>query len=173
MPEDTIANTTDPGTYWPKAPALKTKSDHFEPMKLPDFEPEIHLPDHMSPDDPIIIFTLYYTPEIIEQIIESTNLNSRQPKDPSKPKARAYSWVLTTSGEIYIYFAIRIYMTLHIENKIADYWNTQKATPIHSISKYITRDRFQELYIRFCYKEPESKGPYGRVCSTPISLVFY
>jgi hypothetical protein len=91
MPEDIIANTTDPGTRWPKAPALKTKGDHFEPMKLPDFEPEIHLPDHMSPDDPITIFTLYYTPEIIEQIIESMNLNSRQPKDPLKPKAQAYS----------------------------------------------------------------------------------
>jgi hypothetical protein len=91
MPEDTITNTTNPGTYRPKALALKTKSDHFEPMKLPDFEPEIYLPDHVSPDDPITIFTLYYTPEIIEQIIESTNLNSRQPKDLSKLKAQAYS----------------------------------------------------------------------------------
>jgi hypothetical protein len=77
MPEDTIADTTDPGTCRPKALVLKTKSDHFEPMKLPDFEPEIYLPDYVSPDDPITIFTLYYTPEIIEQIIESTNLNSR------------------------------------------------------------------------------------------------
>jgi hypothetical protein len=91
MPENTITDTTDPGTRWPKALALKTKSDHFEPIKLPDFEPEIHLPDHMSPDNPIIIFILYYTPEIIEQIIKSTNLNSCQPKNLSKPKARVYS----------------------------------------------------------------------------------
>jgi hypothetical protein len=76
MPEDIIADTTDPGTYRPKALVLKTKSDHFEPMKLLDFEPEIYLPDYMSPDDPITIFILYYTPEIIKQIIESTNLNS-------------------------------------------------------------------------------------------------
>jgi hypothetical protein len=91
MPENTITNTTDPGICWPKVLVLKTKSDHFEPMKLPDFKPEIYLPDYMSPDNPIIIFILYYIPEIIEQIIESTNLNSRQPKDPSKPKTRAYS----------------------------------------------------------------------------------
>jgi hypothetical protein len=173
MPEDTITNTTDPGTYWPKTLVLKTKNDYFEPMKLFDFEPEIYLPDHVSPDNPITIFTLYYTPEIIKQIIKSMNLNSRQLKDPSKPKTRAYSWVLTTSREIYIYFAICIYMTLYIENKIADYWNTQKATPIHPISKHITRDRFQEFHIWFCYKKLESKGPYGRVCSTLISLVFY
>jgi hypothetical protein len=121
MLEDIIADTTDPGTRRPKALALKTKSDHFEPMKLPDFEPEIHLPDHVSPDDPITIFILYYIPEIIEQIIENTNLNSCQLKDPLKPKARAYSWVPTTSGEIYIYFAICIYMTLYIKNEITDY----------------------------------------------------
>jgi hypothetical protein len=76
IPEDIITDTTNPGTRWPKTLVLKTKSDHFEPIKLPDFEPEIHLPDYMSPDDPIIIFTLYYTPEIIKQIIENTNLNS-------------------------------------------------------------------------------------------------
>jgi hypothetical protein len=76
MPEDTIANTTNPGTCRPKVLALKTKNDYFEPMKLLDFEPKIYFPDHMSPNNPITIFILYYTPEIIKQIIKSTNLNS-------------------------------------------------------------------------------------------------
>jgi hypothetical protein len=91
MPEDTITNTTNPRTYRPKILVLKTKSDHFEPIKLPDFEPEIHLLDHVSPDDPITIFILYYTPEIIEQIIKNINLNSYQPKNLLKPKTQAYS----------------------------------------------------------------------------------
>jgi hypothetical protein len=77
MPEDIITDTIDPRTRRPQVLVLKTKSDYFEPIKLPDFEPEIYFPDHMSPDDPITIFTLYYTPEIIKQIIENTNLNSR------------------------------------------------------------------------------------------------
>ena len=171
MPEDTIADTTDPGTRRPKAAPLKTKGDHFEPMKLPSFDTEIHLPDHMSADDPITIFSLYYTPEIIEQIVLATNFNSRQPKDPSKPKARAHNWTPTTSGEIYIYFAVRIYMTLHVENEVADYWNTNRASPNHPISMYMSRDRFQELHMRFRLEEPGTKGPYARVRSTPIYLV--
>jgi hypothetical protein len=69
MPEDTVADSTDPGTRRPKAPLLKTKSDHFEPMKLPDFATEIHLPDYVSPDDPITLFTIYYSPELIEYIV--------------------------------------------------------------------------------------------------------
>jgi hypothetical protein len=69
-------------------------------------------------------------------------------------------------GEIYTYFATRIYMTLHIENKISDYLNTSDITLFHPISKYIPRNRFQELYLRFRYVELGIKGPYARVNST-------
>jgi hypothetical protein len=58
-------------------------------------------------------------------------------------------------------------MTLHMENKIADYWNISRNTPFHSISKHITRNRFQELYIRFRCTEPGIKGPYARVNHYP------
>jgi hypothetical protein len=34
-------------------------------MKLLDFKPEIYLSDNISPDDPITLFTMYYSPEII------------------------------------------------------------------------------------------------------------
>jgi hypothetical protein len=76
IPENIITNTIDPGIYRPKTLVLKTKSDYFESIKLLDFEPEIYLPNYISPDNPIIIFILYYIPEIIKQIIKSTNLNS-------------------------------------------------------------------------------------------------
>jgi hypothetical protein len=89
MPEDTIADSTDPGTRWPKAKPLETKSDRFDPMKLPDFHTEIHLPDHVSADNPIALFTMYYPPEIIEYIVRITNLNPRDPKNLELPRARA------------------------------------------------------------------------------------
>lgn len=41
MPEATEADPTGPGTRRPKAQPLKTKGDHFELMKLPDFSTEI------------------------------------------------------------------------------------------------------------------------------------
>jgi hypothetical protein len=58
-------------------------------MKLLEFYTEIHLPAHVSPDDPIILFIIYYSPEIIEYIIEITNLNPRTSQDPGYSYARA------------------------------------------------------------------------------------
>jgi hypothetical protein len=39
-------------------------------------------------------------------------------------------------------------MSLHIENKIANYWNTKDMTPEYPITKFLSRNRFHELYIR-------------------------
>jgi hypothetical protein len=69
MPEDTITDPTDPGTRRPKAQPLKAKGNTFIPMKLLDFETEIYLPDNTFPDDPITLFTIYYSLEIVEQIV--------------------------------------------------------------------------------------------------------
>jgi hypothetical protein len=39
-------------------------------------------------------------------------------------------------------------MTLHVDNEITDYWTTKDMTPKYPITKYLSRDRFQELHIR-------------------------
>jgi hypothetical protein len=121
MPEDTVFDSTDRGTLRPNEDALQTSGTTFKPMKLPYWGWEITLPEHVSPDDPITLFSMYYTPEFIQQIVERTNQYLRKPKDDSRPYARANGWYPTCSTEIYLYFAIRIYITLHIENEISDY----------------------------------------------------
>jgi hypothetical protein len=58
-------------------------------MELPGWSWEINLPDNVSPDDPISIFNMYYTPEIIDMIVEKTKEYIRQPKGDSRLYARA------------------------------------------------------------------------------------
>ena len=89
MPDGTEPDPTDRGTQRPNTAPLRKKGDKFMPLDCPDFEFEITLPRDTSPDDPITLFTLYYTPEIIESIVENTNNVSREAQDPSKPDARA------------------------------------------------------------------------------------
>jgi hypothetical protein len=58
-------------------------------MKLLHFDWQINLPDTTSPDDPITLFTLYYTPEIMDTIIRNTNNYTWYLKNELLPYARA------------------------------------------------------------------------------------
>ena len=149
MPEGTEPDPTDRGTQRPNAAPLQEKGTEFIPFECPDFEFEITLPADTSPDDPITLFTLYYTPKIIQSIVQHTNNVSREAQDPRKPNARANKWYPTCEKEIYIFIAIRIYMTLFALDKIAGYWSSNKLLPYHSITRYMSRNRFQELHMRY------------------------
>ena len=168
MLEGTKFDSTDSGTLRPNAQPISVVGEAFIPMNLPQFYPEITLPDTASQDDPISLFDLYYPIEIIDQIVECTNKYDRKPQDPTLPYVRANRWDQPTwAGEIYTYFAIRIYMTLTICNEISDYWSTSKETANHPIAKAMTRARFEELHIRFRVTN-EDATPYERVRNTPL-----
>jgi hypothetical protein len=77
MPELTVFDSTDKGTLRPDKELLESTGDKFVPIKLPDFDWEIHLPENTSPDNPITLFTIYYTPEIMDMIIKNTNNYTR------------------------------------------------------------------------------------------------
>jgi hypothetical protein len=73
MPEDTVFDSTDKGTLRPNENLLCNQGDLFKPMQLPDWGWEINLPNNISPDNPITLFTLYYMPEIVDLIVKKTN----------------------------------------------------------------------------------------------------
>ncbi|KAG4427093.1 hypothetical protein IFR05_017424, partial [Cadophora sp. M221] len=150
MPEDSISDPTDVATRRPKAPPLEKMGTEFEPLKLDEFDFEIYLPKNYSSDDPITLFTQYYTPDIVDKIVLATNSYQRPlPDDELKPWSRAAAWEPTTRKEIYLYLAFCIYMTIYPLNKIDDYWSKKKLSPFHPITKIFSRNRFQELRRRF------------------------
>jgi hypothetical protein len=115
---------------------------------------EITLPLNTFPDNPISLFTLYYTPEIIESIVYYTNEVLREPHNLSMLYARANAWYLTYAKKIYLYFAIRVYITEFPIDNVAGYWNSNLLFLQHRLIKFISRDRFQELYMRFRVASP-------------------
>lgn len=163
MPEGTKFDSTDSGTLRPNAEPISSVGDAFNPMNLPHFYPEITLPDTASPDDPITLFDLYYPPEIIDQLVQRTNNYIRKPQS-ELPYTRADRWSQPTwAGEIYTYFAIRIYMMLVVHNEISDYWNTSKDAPVHPIAKVISHNRFHELHMRYRASVEGDVTPYDKV----------
>jgi hypothetical protein len=89
MPKGVINDPTDRGTKRPNAKPIITAAHEFFLMYLPDFDFEITLPDDVSPDDPISLFTMYYTSEIVEQIVKYTNNYQREPQDPTPLNSQA------------------------------------------------------------------------------------
>lgn len=172
MAESTEFDPTDTGTLRPNAKPLQKKGTQFQPMECPDFDFEIRLPTRTPSNDPFALFTLYYTPELLQSIVTYTNSYIREPRDPSKPKSRALQWYPTCVQEIYVFFAIRIYMTIYPLNKIEDYWDTRLDTPYHHFTKFMARDRFQELRMRYRTASPEIKDIYKRVSITYFAPTF-
>jgi len=160
-----ITDPTDPGTLRPHEKAFKKTGGEFFPIEIPEFVLQINLPTTCA-NDPLAIFLLYYTPEIIDMIVKNTNDFILKPqKDTAKKRSRVYNWVPTNRHEIYQYFGIRIYMTIHIENEIQDYWSIKSNVPIHSIARIMPRDRFQALHRRVRIAGENTQGPYERVRS--------
>jgi hypothetical protein len=79
MPKDVINDPTDKGTKRPNAKPIITAAHEFFPIYLPDFDFKITFPDNVSPDDPISLFTIYYTSEIVKQIVQYTNDYQQKP----------------------------------------------------------------------------------------------
>jgi hypothetical protein len=167
MTEGIEADPTDPGTQRPNVKPLRKSGTHFEPIELEEWDPQIALPDGMSPSTPMDIFGQYYTPQMMEIIATNTNLYERTPEDPTQPYARAHRWFPTCAQEIYLYFAIRIYMTLYPEYELEYYWDTRSTTPFHPFTQYISKDRFMELRIRYRVAPPGHSDIWQRVCFRP------
>jgi hypothetical protein len=69
MPKGVINDPTDKGTKRPNAKPIIIAAHKFFPMYLPDFNFEITLSNDVSPDDLISLFIMYYTSEIVKQIV--------------------------------------------------------------------------------------------------------
>jgi hypothetical protein len=92
MPDATVFDSTDKGTLRPNEDLLRKQGSAFKPMQLPPFGWEITLPEDVSLDNPITLFTIYYTPEIIDLIVEKTNTYLRKPQDDSTPYCDGTGW---------------------------------------------------------------------------------
>jgi hypothetical protein len=161
MSGSTVFDPTDKGTLRPNEAPIYKVGTCFKPMNIEYRATEITLPNGVSPLRPYELFELYYTPEIIGQIVQATNNYARS--IGTSERSRGKDWYDTTAQEIYVYLAIRIYMTLHIENEVSDYWGISNIGAKHPIvTMNLSVERFQELHMRYRVGEVTTT-PYTRV----------
>ncbi|KAF1977710.1 hypothetical protein BU23DRAFT_499557 [Bimuria novae-zelandiae CBS 107.79] len=111
----------------------------------------------------IALFNLFFNAKVIEQITHFTNDRAAH-AHPQLPSARG--WKPTSPGELYTYFAIVVYMAVHREPSLAEYWSRgHKNAPTHKLNDFMGCTRWHQLD-RYLYTAEVSQtfqSPFSRV----------
>lgn len=149
---ETIGDTTDPqGTLRPNLPPEPITGTQFDPMPHTDFQHRTDLPNTVDPMQPLQIWDLFFTEEMMDILVRNTNSAGPYWTRVGPRQAKLPVWQDVTITELYTYFAILIYMALHIENKIAQYWACANGRrPRHEpVQNAMSRDRFSQIHTAF------------------------
>jgi len=133
-------------------------------FQRPAFQPVILRPfkRRISTDLPkesfFQVFQLFCPVHLVQQWVEFINLRHislpGRAEGPRSKYSRYNTWDPTSVDEIYLFLGILIYMSVHQEPAVIDYWSTSPTDPIHPITRFMPRNRFQALYRRFCIWDP-------------------
>lgn len=97
--------------------------------------------------DPLSLFQLYFTDDVLDLIVQETNRYAQQ---VLTAKGSDKTWS-TNAAEIRAYFGFAILMGINRLPEIRDYWSTDPTLHYSPIADRISRDRFEELtrYLHF------------------------
>ncbi len=167
MPRNKTSNDLDHVKKDPK-PSQTPKGRPPRPWPLPKYKPviikqpwtngESQLPDTLAPDDPYAIFNLFFNDKIIEELVRHTNEYAFLNPGPENPDTR--TWFPTIIKEFRAYLGASVWMGLHIESSIPEFWNTDPLKgPIHEqILKHISLKRWQQIDRFFHISKPQPTG---------------
>jgi hypothetical protein len=72
---------------------------------------------------------------------------------PWTKHSRQNAWIPTSTNEIYLFIGMLVFMAESPKTRVADYWQTKqsnRSASMYVMTKYMSRDRFEALYRRFC-----------------------
>jgi hypothetical protein len=149
---ETVGDTTDPqGTLRPNLPPEPTTGTYFETLPHPDFTYQINLPSSVDPVRPVEIWDLFFPEDVMNTLVQNTNKSGLYWAKIGPRNRRALEWQDVTVTEIYLYFVVLIYIGLHIENQIEQYWSQNRTSmPQHiPVQKAIACDCFKQVHTAF------------------------
>ncbi len=167
MPRSKVSNDLDHVRKDPK-PTKVPKEPPPKPWPLPKYTPvkitkpftdgQGQLPNTIAPDDPYAIFGLFFSDDSLKILVQHTNEYAFLYPGSKTPDARP--WFPTTVKEFRAYLGVSIWMGLHIESSIPDFWNTDsmKGAVHEQVFKHISLRRWQQIDRFFHVSKPISSG---------------
>ena len=139
------------------------KSD-LTPVVVEPFLQPTGLAVEMS-GDPADMFSLFFTPDIISEIVEETNRYAAQCLEGLQR-----SWT-TDDEEVRAYLGFYILMGLVQEPEIRDYWSVSPTFHYPAIASRISRRRFEEISRYLHFVDRESLPSRGTPNHEPLQRV--
>ena len=132
----------------------------FNPMKIANLEYGLgKLPQHVASTS-YNVFSLFFSDDILQRIVEYTNEYAEEHcSSIDKPHAR--KWYSTTLKELRAYIATSIYMGVHSESSVSEYWNRDSSVgPLHPmVYDRISANRWQQIDRCLRISQPSSPHP--------------
>lgn len=116
------------------------------------------LPKTIAPNDPYAIFDLFFNEEVIEILVQHTNEYAFLYSGSKTSESR--TWFPTTVKEFRAFLGVTVWMGIHIESNIHDFWNTDPLKgPIHDqVLRHISLKRWQQIDRFFHISKPQLPG---------------
>jgi len=161
MLENIVGDPTDPkGTLQPNLHLEIGSGDHYKPLFCPEFDCIINLPAGIDRTNPLAIWSLFFTPKCLQNIVQNTNKKGRSWLGPEHQGDYDRQWKDIDMSDLYIFFAILIYMALYIENDTKDYWSQARDdSPTHlPVIRHIGQNRWHNIHYAFHISDPTIPG---------------
>ena len=140
---------------------------------LPQLVCEAKCTKDMTNESPLNFLKLLVTDDIIENIVNHTNLNAQQyiTTHPNiKRRSRIQSWKkkALTAAEFLKFFALIIVMGINRLPKMEDHWSTKWPFGGQSFSRIMSRDRFSVILRFFHINDSAGYIPKGQPGYDPL-----
>ena len=156
---DVVPDSTDLETDRSNLRSITDIDDRFEPIQISSNVSWVNIPSDISPLDAASLWSLYFFFEMLQTIAKHTNIYVNESHRWGKERgSKARSFPNTNELELKTYFEIRIYMSLHKESQVSDYWNIKLNKPLHSlIQEAMTLNRYENIYRNLYFFDYKSK----------------
>lgn len=95
------------------------------------------------PQNAFDIFALFCPDSMVESWVNFINVRRQEE-----------SWRPTFKEEVYLFLGVLVYMSVFPLSSTSSYWDTSSTTASHPITRFITRERYEGIYHRFCTWDP-------------------
>lgn len=131
---------------------------HLHPIDIQPFECLVG-PNTLIPDNPLDIFQLFFTDEILEVIVDASN----QYAGSTMPAERFSKWAKYTFDDLKAYLGFQIMMLINRLPSFADYWSKNPNMRYGPVADRISRDRFRELQRYLHFVDNSTVIPRGEI----------